>query len=110
MLVTAEANNLRISPRKVRLVAESLKGKKALEAINYLRFLEKSSASPLLKVLKSAVSNASKNNKLDEEKMFIKTIETMEGPKLKRFRPRSRGMAHKIIKRTSHVRVTLEAK
>jgi large subunit ribosomal protein L22 len=110
MIIKAEANNLRISPRKIRLVAKNLAGKNASAALISLRFVEKKSAAPLAKVLKSALSNATNNNKLEERKLVIKEIQTMEGPTLKRFQPRSRGMAHKIFKRTSHIRVILEEK
>lgn len=110
MIVKAEANNLRIAPRKIRLVAKNLAGKNASDALVSLRFVEKKSAVPLAKVIKSALSNATNNNKLEEKKMFIKEIQTMEGSKLKRFQARSRGMAHKITKKTSHIRILLEEK
>ena len=108
MEVIAEAKNIRISPRKVRLVAEELAGKKALEAVESLKFVPKKASLPLSKVIKSAISNAKNNNKMDEKKLIIKEIVVNEGPKLKRFLPRSRGMVHPILKRSSHIRVVLE--
>lgn len=110
MFIKAEANNLRVSPRKLRLVAKNLVGRKAADVLVSLKFSEKKSSGPLSKVIKSALSNATNNNKLDEGKLFIKEIQTTEGTTLKRFRPRSRGMAHKIAKRTSNIRVVLEDK
>ena len=108
MEVIAEAKNIRISPRKVRLVAEELAGKKALEAVESLKFVPKKASLPLSKVIKSAMSNAKNNNKMDEKKLIIKEVVVNEGPKLKRFLPRSRGMVHPILKRSSHIRVVLE--
>jgi len=108
MEVIAEAKNIRISPRKVRLVAEELAGKKALEAVESLKFVPKKASLPLSKVIKSAISNAKNNNKMDEKKLIIKEVVVNEGPKLKRFLPRSRGMVHPILKRSSHIRVVLE--
>ena len=108
MEVIAEAKNIRISPRKVRLVAEELTGKKALEAVESLKFVPKKASLPLSKVIKSAISNAKNNNKMDEKKLIIKEVVVNEGPKLKRFLPRSRGMVHPILKRSSHIRVVLE--
>src|SRR3989344_5203565 len=107
MEVIAEAKNIRISPRKVRLVAEELAGKKALEAVESLKFVPKKASLPLSKVIKSAISNAKNNNKMDEKKLIIKEVVVNEGPKLKRFLPRSRGMVHPILKRSSHIRVVV---
>ncbi|OGY28968.1 MAG: 50S ribosomal protein L22 [Candidatus Woykebacteria bacterium RIFCSPHIGHO2_12_FULL_45_10] len=110
MLIKAEANNLRISPRKLNLVASGLMGKKATDVLVSLRFVQKGAKAPLVKVLKSAISNATNNAKLEEKNLYIKEVQTMEGPRLKRSQPRSRGMAHRIIKRTSHLRIILEDK
>ena len=107
MEVEASANNIRISPRKVRLVAESFAGRNAQEALERLRFVPKKASLPLSKVIKSAISNAKNNNKLDEKKLVIKEIVINEGPRLKRFLPRSRGMVHPILKRTSHIKVVV---
>ena len=108
MEVIAESNNLRISPRKVRLVADNLVGKKASEVVESLRFVSKKAGLPLSKVIRSAMSNAKNNNKLDEKKLVIKDVVVNEGRRLKRYIPRSRGMAHPILKRTSHIRVVVE--
>lgn len=108
MEVMAEAKNVRISPRKVRLVAAELSGKKAQDAIESLKFVPRKASLPLSKVIKSAVSNAKNNNKMDEKKLVIKEVVINEGPRLKRFLPRSRGMAHPILKRSSHIKVVVE--
>lgn len=108
MKVIAEGKNIRISPRKVKLVADNLTGKNAIETLEVLRFVQKKASLPLSKVLKSAISNATNNNKLNEKKLIIKEVVVNEGPRLKRFLPRSRGMANPIIKRTSHIRVVVE--
>ncbi|MCH8820985.1 50S ribosomal protein L22 [Patescibacteria group bacterium] len=107
MEVFAEGKNIRISPRKAKLVADNLAGKHASEALEVLKFVQKKASLPLAKVLKSAISNATNNNKLDEKKLIIKEVVVNEGPRLKRFLPRSRGMANPIIKRTSHIRVVV---
>jgi len=108
--VVAQASYMRISPRKVALVAEALAGLGATEALESLKFVNKAAAKSLSKVISSAVSNATNNNKLEEKDLYVSRIVTMEGPRLKRFQARSRGMAHRIIKRTTHIKVVLEEK
>lgn len=104
----AEAKNIRKSPRKIRLVADSLRGQNPEKALEVLKFTPKAAALPLSKVIKSAMANATNNLKMDKEKLIIKEILVNEGPVLKRFKARSRGMAHPILKRTSHIRIVLE--
>jgi ribosomal protein L22, bacterial type len=106
--VIAVSKNLRISPKKVRLVAYNLRGKSAETSLESLRFVPRSSATPLYKVLKSAIANAKNNFKLDTASLKIKEILIDEGPTLKRYRPVSRGAAHRILKRTTHIKVVLE--
>lgn len=110
MEVVAEGRNIRISPRKVRLVAQNFAGRNALEALESLRFAPKKASLPLSKVIKSAISNATNNNKLGEKNLIIKEILVNEGPRFKRFLPRSRGMVHPILKRTSHIKVIVSEK
>lgn len=105
----AKLNNYRQSPRKVRLVADSVRGKKIEEAITVLSFIPKRSALPLQKLLASALANA-KNLSLPVEDLVVKEMRVDAGATLKRRRPRSRGMANPIKKRTSHITVTLAAK
>ena len=103
----AELNRLRISPRKVRLVVDLIRGKKAEEARNILRFTPKKATQPLEKLLNSAVANAHLQQ-LEEEKLFVQKIWVDEGRKFKRFRPVSRGRTTPIAKRTSRVSIVLE--
>jgi len=107
--ITAKLNNYRASPRKTRIVAGLIKGKNAQDAIVQLDFLAKKSAHPIAKLLKSAISNAKNDFKLaDEKNLTVKTITVNAGPVLKRSRPRSRGMANQILKRTSNITIVLE--
>lgn len=108
--IIAEAKNVRISARKARLVGETLSGKSALLTLATLKYEPKKAGLMIAKVLKSAIANATNNNKLDEKKLVIKQVIINEGQDLKRSRPRSRGMAHAILKKNSHIRVVLEDK
>ena len=108
MAVTAELNYLRIAPRKVRLVANLIKRKKVEQAQTILSFTNKKSAPSLLKLLNSALANAKNNFQLDPENLYISKITVNEGPKHKRWRPRSRGVARQIQKKTSHVKIVLD--
>jgi len=105
--VNAQLKYLRISPRKVRLLADLIRGVGLEEAKLRLNFSKKKSTLPLLKLLKSVESNARHNYKLEPEKLFIKEIKVDGGPFLKRYMPRARGRATMIKKRTSHVTVVL---
>lgn len=102
----AQLNNYRQSPRKVRLVLDAVRGKKIDEAITVLSFTPKRSALPLQKLLASALANA-KNLSIPTENLIVKEIKVDAGSTLYRRRPRSRGMANPIRKRTSHVSVIL---
>jgi len=104
----AQLNNLRISPRKVRLVADLIRGKKVEEARNILKFTVKRAARPLEKLLSSAATNAKHNFQLEEESLFVQEIRVDKGRTLKRFRPVSRGRTAPIAKRTSHITIVLE--
>ncbi len=108
MLVTAKFRYLHIAPRKVRLVADAVRGEKVEKAQAALAFMVKRTAAPLLKLLNSAVANAENNFKLDKTNLFITKITVDEGPKSKRWHAQSRGRAAEILKRTSHVTIVLE--
>jgi len=108
MSVIAKLNYLRIAPRKVRLVADLIRGKSVEEAQNILNFLAKKSAFPLLKLLNSAIANAKNNFQLEKSNLYISKITINEGPKLKRWRARARGVAAEIQKKTSHVTIVLD--
>jgi len=102
--------NYRQSPRKVRLVANLIKGKKVSDAEVALSFLVKRASLPISKLLQSAVSNAKQNNGLEKENLFIKNLTVDKGIVMKRFMPRARGMSSPINKRTSHILLVLEEK
>ena len=108
MEVKAKSKYIRMSPRKIRLVADSVKGLSLQKTLEYLVLLRKRAARPLLKTINSAVANAKANFKLKEENLKIKSIETLKGPMLKRWRPVSRGRSHPYEKRMSHIKVILE--
>lgn len=108
MPVTAKLRYLRIAPRKVRLVADLIRGKSIEEAQTILNFTLKKTAQPLLKLLKSAIANAKNNFQLDSENLYISKITVDEGPKYKRWMPRARGQASEIQKKTSHITICLE--
>ena len=108
MISTAKLRHLRIAPRKVRLVADLVRGKNVEEALNILQFTEKRSARSLAKLLKSAVANANEKPGVDIDRLFIKTLMVDGGPTIKRFRPRAMGRATPILKRTSHVTLHLD--
>ena len=101
-------NNLRIAPRKVRLVANLIKKSSALSAQAQLKFQSKKAALPILKLLKSGVASAMNNFNLAPENLYIANIFVDEGRKLKRFRPRAFGRAGAIHKKTSHITLILE--
>jgi len=108
MPVTAKLRHLRIPPRKVRLVADLIRGKRAEEAQNILNFTIKKAAFPLLKLLRSALANAKNSFQLDESNLYISKILVDEGPKYKRWRARARGSANLIQKKTSHITIILD--
>jgi large subunit ribosomal protein L22 len=105
----AELKNYRQSPRKVRLVADTVRGKSVEDAINILSFVPKRAALPLEKLVRSAVANA-KGKDLDPTKLVVKEVTVNAGPTLYRRQPRSHGMANPIRKRTSRVIVVLSEK
>jgi large subunit ribosomal protein L22 len=109
-MITARLNDYRQSPRKVRLVADLIKGKKVTDARNALLLLVKRASSPMLKLLDSAIANAKNNNGLDVENLVVKELRVDGGAVLHRRMPRARGMAFAIKKRTSHVLLGLEVK
>ncbi len=108
MKITAQLNYLRIAPRKVRLVANLVKGMDVEVAETNLEFLGNRAASSLLKLLRSAVANATHNFNRSKEGLYIASITVGAGPTFKRFRARARGVAAPIRKRTSHVYLVLE--
>jgi len=96
-----------MAPRKARLVADLIRGKKSEEALNILTFTPKSAARTIVKLLKSAVANATQK-KIDVDRLYVKTIMVDQGPTMKRFMPRALGRATTIRKRTSHITIVLD--
>lgn len=107
MQVTATAKNIRISPQKVRIVVDQIKKTKPQEAVAILDFVGKSAAKPLKKVIASALANAKNNSGISADTLVFKSIEVGGGRSIRRFRAVSRGRAHAILKRTSHIKVVL---
>ena len=104
----ASATHIRISPRKVRMVVDTVRGKSVSQALSILGFTRKKAALPVQKLLKSAVANAAENDGIsDVDTLVIDRIMVDEGPTLKRFMPRARGRATPIRKRTSHIRIIM---
>lgn len=108
MIITAYQKLYRMSPRKLRLVADSVRALHPTKALITLQFMHKRAALPLRKVLKQAVSNAI-DNKFEEKNLKIKHILIEEGPSYKRFRAASRGRARMIQRKTSHIKIVLQA-
>ncbi|MDD5318216.1 MAG: 50S ribosomal protein L22 [Candidatus Pacebacteria bacterium] len=104
----AALQNYRQSPRKVRLVADVIRGKKASDALKALAFVEKRAAEPVLKLLNSAIANAKANFQLEVEDLMVKEVQVNKGVVLKRIMPRARGSASRINKRSSHVSIILD--
>lgn len=107
MEVKAKLRHLRIAPRKVRLVADQMRGESVAKSKGLLIFTIKKATEPLLKLLNSAVANAKNDFDLEESNLYISEIRVDEGPKMKRWMPRARGSASKIEKKTSHITLIL---
>ncbi len=112
MEAVAKLKNCPMSPRKMRLVVDNIRGKDVEEALNILKFTKKEAASWLEKVVVSAISNWENKNgntvDADDHSLFIKTAFVDGGTMLKRFRPAPHGRAHRIRKRTNHVTIIVE--
>ena len=108
MEIIARTRMIRISPRKVRLVADMIRGKKAEEAQTILGFAIKKGAEPVLKLLNSALANAKNNNKAEISNLIVSKIIVDEGPIAKRIMPRAKGKGDRIMKRSSHITLALD--
>jgi ribosomal protein L22, bacterial type len=104
----ATAKTVRVSPRKSRLVIDLIRGKNVAEAIEILKFTPNKAAGVIEGVLNSAVANAENNLGLEKADLFVSEAFVNEGPTMKRFRPRAKGSASPINKRTSHITVVVE--
>jgi large subunit ribosomal protein L22 len=110
MEAKASLRYLRITPRKVRVVADLIRGKNVNAALAQLAYVEKRAAEPLAKLLRSAVANAeqsAKDQSLDVDRLLVKELMVDQGPSLRRYMPRAMGRAFKILKKTSHIQLTL---
>jgi large subunit ribosomal protein L22 len=107
MKVKAHNKFVRQSPYKVRLVLDLVRGLPVEEAEHVLRLTNRAAATPIVKTLKSAVANAEHNHALDAEDLVIAEAYADEGPTLRRFKPRARGRATRINKRTSHITIVV---
>jgi large subunit ribosomal protein L22 len=107
-LVKASARYIKVSPQKMRLVADMVRSTPVDVALEQLRFSSKNAALPLAKLINSAVANAVHNFNLKKEDLFIKTLTVDGGPVLMRYRPRAQGQAGAIHKRSSHINIILE--
>jgi large subunit ribosomal protein L22 len=107
MEVKAKLRFTRIAPRKARLVADLIRGKRSEEALSILTFTPKAAARIIIKLLRSAIANADQK-KIDVDRLYVKTIMVDQGPTMKRFMPRALGRATTIRKRTSHITIVLD--
>ncbi len=106
---TAYIKNLRISPKKLRFLLGDIKKRKPSEVLDYLFYTPTKSAKVFYKAIKSAIDNAKNNLKLNENDLVFKTLIVEEGHKLRRFRAGGRGMAKRIIRRYSHIKIVLKS-
>ena len=100
----------RISARKVKIVADLIRGKDAMEALTIVKFTPKASSEVIEKLLKSAIANAENNHDMKSENLYVAEIYANQGPTLKRIRPAAKGSAVRIRKRTSHITIVLREK
>ncbi|MCH3942776.1 MAG: 50S ribosomal protein L22 [Atopobiaceae bacterium] len=107
MQATATAKYVRVAPRKARLVIDQIRSKSCEKALETLRFSNRAIAVDVEKVLRSAIANAENNNGLRADDLIVKAAYVDEGPTLKRIRPRAKGSASRINKRTSHITITV---
>ena len=104
----ARLRYLRIAPRKVKAVADIIRGRRVEEALAILDFTRRSAAEPLARMLRGALANAAEAENIDVDSLKIKEIHVDQGPTIKRFRPRAMGRATMVQKKTSHVSLLLE--
>ena len=111
MEFTARLRYHQASPQKVRLVADTIRGKGVQDAVNSLTLSKKHAAKPVEKVLKSAIANAENlDENVDIDSLFVKEIYVDGGPTLKRIRPRAQGRAYQILKRQSHITIKIDSR
>jgi large subunit ribosomal protein L22 len=99
---------VRLSPRKVRLVVDLIRGKSVEDALNVLKFTPKRSAAVVAKTLRSAVANAENTQSVDVDRLYVKRVMVDEGGMWKRFMPRAMGRATRVRKRLSHIKIVVD--
>ena len=104
----AMAKNVRVTPRKARLVIDLVRGKSVKEALGILRNTNKAASEPVSKVIRSAAANAINNFGMDEESLYIAEIYANDGLRMKRYLPRAKGSASGLVKRDSHITVVVK--
>lgn len=104
----AIARNVRVTPRKARLVIDLVRGKDVKEALGILANVNKSAVTPVTKVIKSAAANATNNFGMDANKLYIATIYANDGIRMKRYLPRAKGSASGLVKRTANLTVVVK--
>ena len=107
MDVRSQHKYIRMAPRKVRLVVDTVRGKSVKQALDMLKFMNRAAAREVAAVVKSASANAEQNNHMDPDDLFIAEIFADEAPTAKRWQPGPRGRANPILKRTSHITVVV---
>ena len=110
MEAKAHLKYLRVSPRKVKILCDLIRGKDVKTASAYLMQTPKAASEPVLKLLRSAVANAENNNSMDAEKLYVSTAVANPGPVLKRGMPKARGRYNRILKRTTHITIGVSEK
>lgn len=108
MEARAIAKYVRISPLKVNFICNEIRGKQVDEALSILKFTPKKGARILEKVLNSAIANAENNLNLDRDNLYVSEAYANDGPHMKRWRPKAKGMAYPILKRSSHIGVVVK--
>ena len=104
----ATATNVRLTPRKARLVIDQVRGKDVKVALGLLRNINRAASEPVTKVIKSAAANAINNFGMDEDKLYIKEIYANDGLKMRRYLPRAKGSASGLVKRCCHITVVVK--
>ncbi len=104
----AIAKNVRVTPRKARLVMDLVRGKDVKEALGILANLNKAAATPVAKLIKSAAANATNNFGMDADKLYVATIYANDGLRMKRYMPRAKGSASGLVRRCSHLTVVVK--
>jgi large subunit ribosomal protein L22 len=108
MEAKARLRFVRIAPRKARLVSDLIRGRNSEEALNILSFTKKAAAKIVIKLLRSAIANATQKKTIDIDRLYVKKITVDEGPTMKRYQARALGRATTIRKRTSHINIVLD--